>query len=87
LSLSHIEDLPAANVSAHRPLKTLLGARQSKRAGGFPPSLRCVSFPALRAAGKKVTDFNYDTSAERYNRQAADLAWKRALAFFRRYLA
>ena len=51
---------------------------------------------ALRAAGKPVTYFNYeganhafnnDTSAERYNKAAADLAWKRTLRFFRRHLA
>jgi carboxymethylenebutenolidase len=46
---------------------------------------------ALRAAGKQVTYFNYeganhafnnDTSAERYSKPAADLAWKRTLRFF-----
>ena len=51
---------------------------------------------ALRAAGKRVTfqiydganhAFNNDTSAERYDKAAADLAWKRTLAFFRRHLA
>ena len=51
---------------------------------------------ALRAAGKPVTfqqydgvnhAFNNDTSAERYDRQAADLAWGRTLRFFRRHLA
>ena len=50
---------------------------------------------ALRAAGKTVTYFNYegvehafnnDTSAERYNQPAADLAWKRTLRFFHRHL-
>jgi carboxymethylenebutenolidase len=50
---------------------------------------------ALRAAGKRVTYHNYedaehafnnDTSTERYNKAAADLAWKRTLAFFRRTL-
>jgi len=50
---------------------------------------------ALRAAGKPVTYFNYeganhafnnDTSAERYNKAAADLAWKRTLRFFRKQL-
>jgi carboxymethylenebutenolidase len=50
---------------------------------------------ALRAAGKKVTYFNYegvnhafnnDTSAERYNKPAADLAWKRTLRFFKQQL-
>ena len=51
---------------------------------------------ALRAAGKPVTyqgydganhAFNNDTSAERYNKEAADLAWGRTLRFFRRNLA
>jgi carboxymethylenebutenolidase len=50
---------------------------------------------ALRAARKPVTYFNYeganhafnnDTSAERYSKLAADLAWKRTLRFFRRHL-
>jgi carboxymethylenebutenolidase len=51
---------------------------------------------ALRQAGKTVTYFNYeganhafnnDTSAERYNAEAAALAWKRTLRFFKRHLA
>ena len=50
---------------------------------------------ALRAAGKPVTYFNYeganhafnnDTSAERYNKEAADLAWQRTLRFFKKNL-
>jgi carboxymethylenebutenolidase len=50
---------------------------------------------ALRAAGKTVTfqvydganhAFNNDTSAERYNKQAADLAWSRTIRFFKRHL-
>jgi carboxymethylenebutenolidase len=50
---------------------------------------------ALRAAGKRVTYFHYpgvnhafnnDTSAERYNKPAADLAWQRTLRFFKRHL-
>ena len=50
---------------------------------------------ALRAAGKRVTAYNYeganhafnnDTSAERYNAAAAALAWKRTLRHFRRHL-
>jgi len=50
---------------------------------------------ALRQAGKTVTfhvyeganhAFNNDTSAERYNQEAADLAWKRTIRFFKRYL-
>ena len=50
---------------------------------------------ALKAAGKDVTAYTYpgvnhafnnDTSADRYNKPAADLAWKRTLAFFERHL-
>ncbi|MBA2771487.1 MAG: dienelactone hydrolase family protein [Sphingomonas sp.] len=50
---------------------------------------------ALRAAGKRVTAYNYpganhafnnNTSAERYDKAAAELAWKRTLRFFRRHL-
>jgi len=50
---------------------------------------------ALKKAGKSVTVFDYtganhafnnDTSAERYNKAAADLAWTRTLAFFAKYL-
>ena len=50
---------------------------------------------ALRAAGKPVTYFNYegvnhafnnDTSAERYDKAAAELAWQRTMRFFKRHL-
>ncbi|PAX06509.1 dienelactone hydrolase family protein [Sphingomonas lenta] len=50
---------------------------------------------ALKAAGKEVEGhvypgaehaFNNDTSAERYDKQAADLAWRRTVAFLRREL-
>ena len=50
---------------------------------------------ALRAVGKTVTyqgydgahhAFNNDTSAERFNKEAADLAWGRTIRFFRRHL-
>ena len=50
---------------------------------------------ALRQAGKTVTYFTYeganhafnnDTSAERYNAEAAALAWKRTLRFFKKHL-
>ena len=50
---------------------------------------------ALRAADKPVTyhgydgvdhAFNNDTSAERYDKEAANLAWTRTLRFFRRHL-
>ena len=51
---------------------------------------------ALKRAGKDVTAYTYpgvdhafnnDTSAERYNKAAADLAWQRTLAFFKQHLA
>jgi carboxymethylenebutenolidase len=51
---------------------------------------------ALMAASKRFTvhrydgtqhAFNNDTSAERYNRAAADLAWSRSMEFFRKELA
>jgi carboxymethylenebutenolidase len=50
---------------------------------------------ALRAAGKRVTAWNYeganhafnnDTSTERYDKAASDLAWERTLRFFRHHL-
>ncbi|WP_294124120.1 dienelactone hydrolase family protein [Sphingomonas sp.] len=50
---------------------------------------------ALREANKKVIfqvydganhAFNNDTSAERYNKAAADLAWRRTIRFFHKYL-
>ena len=65
---------------------------------GLDERVAQTAFPwitALRAAGKQVTYFDYpgvnhafnnDTSAERYNQTAADLAWKRTLAFFKRTL-
>ena len=66
---------------------------------GLDERVNRTSFPwveALRKSGKTVRfylydgvnhAFNNDTSAERYNKEAADLAWARTLAFFRRYLA
>ena len=65
---------------------------------GLDERVNATSFPwvkALRAARKPVEiyvykgvnhAFNNDTSADRYNKAAADLAWKRTLAFFKRYL-
>jgi carboxymethylenebutenolidase len=47
---------------------------------------------ALKAAGKRYTihmyegvnhAFNNDTGGPRYNKEAADLAWSRTIAFFR----
>ena len=65
---------------------------------GLDDRVNRTGFPwvtALREAGKTVRfylydganhAFNNDTSAERYDKAAADLAWRRTLAFFRRYL-
>jgi carboxymethylenebutenolidase len=66
---------------------------------GLDERVNRTGFPwvaALRAAGKTVRfylyeganhAFNNDTSAERYDKAAADLAWQRTLAFFKRYVA
>ena len=65
---------------------------------GLDTRVNNSAFPwitALRGAGKPVTfqlydavnhAFNNDTSAERYSKPAADLAWRRTLAFFARNL-
>jgi carboxymethylenebutenolidase len=66
---------------------------------GLDERVNRTGFPwveALRSAGKRVTfhlydgvnhAFNNDTSAERYDKAAADLAWRRTLRFFRQHLA
>ena len=66
---------------------------------GLDERVNRTGFPwvtALRNAGKTVRfylyeganhAFNNDTSAERYNKAAADLAWDRTLRFFRKHLA
>jgi carboxymethylenebutenolidase len=65
---------------------------------GLDTRVAATAFPwikALRAAGKRVSSFDYpntnhafnnDTAADRYNKAAAELAWGRTLAFFKRYL-
>lgn len=65
---------------------------------GLDTRVNNSAFPwvtALRAANKPVVfqlydgvnhAFNNDTSAERYDKAAADLAWKRTTAFFRKHL-
>ena len=65
---------------------------------GLDDRVNRTSFPwveALRANHKTVKfllydgvnhAFNNDTSAERYNKEAADLAWGRTIAFFHKYL-
>ncbi len=66
---------------------------------GLDDRVNGTGFPwvtALRETGKTVKFYLYDgvnhafhndTSAERYDKAAADLAWKRTLAFFRQHLA
>ncbi len=78
----------AARVQA--PLQIHLAERDERvNRTGFP------WVTALREAGRPVTFFHYegvehafhnDTSAERYNQPAAELAWARTLRFFRRHL-
>jgi carboxymethylenebutenolidase len=65
---------------------------------GLDTRVNQTGFPwvrALRAAGKRVAfhlydgvnhAFNNDTSAERYDQAAAQLAWTRTLAFFAKHL-
>jgi carboxymethylenebutenolidase len=65
---------------------------------GLDDRVNSTSFPwveALRKDRKTVKfflydgvnhAFNNDTSAERYNKEAAELAWRRTLAFFKQYL-
>ena len=65
---------------------------------GLDDRVNRTSFPwveALRANHKTVKfvlydgvnhAFNNDTSTERYNKEAAELAWKRTIAFFHKYL-
>jgi carboxymethylenebutenolidase len=82
---------PAEAAKVQAPLELhLAGLDNRVNTTGFP----WVS--ALREAGKNVKFFLYDdvnhafhndTSAERYNKAAADLAWKRTLAFFKQHLA
>jgi len=65
---------------------------------GLDTRVAQTAFPwinALRSAGKPVTYFGYDgvnhafnndTSAERFNKAAADLAWQRTISFFKKHL-
>jgi carboxymethylenebutenolidase len=86
---------PAPDPSEAAKVKTPLLIHDA----GLDDRVNRTSFPwveALRAAGKPVKFYLYDgvnhafhndTSAERYNKEAAELAWKRTLAFFKRHLA
>ncbi|WP_118857574.1 dienelactone hydrolase family protein [Sphingomonas mesophila] len=81
---------PAEAVKVQAPLMIhLAGLDERVNRTGFP------WVEALRSAGKPVTYWGYDgvnhafhndTSAERYNRAAADLSWQRTLRFFKRHL-
>lgn len=81
---------PAEAAKVQAPLELhLAGLDDRVNATGFP------WVTALRQAGKTVKFFLYDgvnhafhndTSAERYNKEAAELAWKRTLAFFKQHL-
>jgi len=65
---------------------------------GLDTRVAQTAFPwinALRSTGKPVTYFGYDgvnhafnndTSAERFNKPAADLAWQRTISFFKKHL-
>ena len=82
---------PAEAAKVQAPLAIhLAGLDERVNRTGFP------WVEALRKAAKTVRfylyeganhAFNNDTSAERYSKPAADLAWRRTLAFFRRHLA
>ncbi len=77
---------PSEAVKVEAPLLIHLAGNDARvNATGLP------WIEALKAAGKDVEGhvyegvehaFNNDTSAERYNKAAADLAWRRTLAFF-----
>ena len=81
---------PAEAVKVQAPLTIhLAGLDDRVNRSGFP------WVAALRKAGKTIRfylyesvnhAFNNDTSAERYDKAAADLAWRRTLRFFRQSL-
>ena len=81
---------PAEAAKVQAPLLIhLAGLDERVNRSGFP------WVTALRQAGKPVTfhlyeganhAFHNDTSAERYNRAAAEQAWSRTLRFFARHL-
>jgi len=81
---------PSEAVKVQAPLAIHLASLDERvNRTGFP------WITALRGAGKPVKFFYYegvnhafhnDTSAERYDKAAAELAWRRTLAFFKRYL-
>ena len=82
---------PSEAAKVHAPLELhLAGLDERVNRTGFP------WVTALRGAGKTVKFFLYDgvnhafhndTSTERYDKAAAELSWKRTLAFFKQHLA
>jgi carboxymethylenebutenolidase len=83
--------VPADQVAAIRAPLLLHYAKLDERVNAGIP----VYEAALRANGKRYTiyiypgvnhAFNNDTGGARYNKEAADLAWERTVAFFKEHL-
>ena len=81
---------PSEAVRVQSPMLIILAGRDDRVNGTAGPWTA-----ALRAAGKDATAITYpdvdhafhnDTSAMRYNREAAEQAWAATLAFFERHL-
>ena len=81
---------PSEAVRVQSPMLIILAGRDDRVNGTARPWSE-----ALRAAGKDATAITYpdvdhafhnDTSAMRYNREAAEQAWAATLAFFQRHL-
>jgi len=81
---------PAEAAKVEAPMQFHLAGLDTRVAGTAWPFI-----DALGKAGKTLSANDYagvnhafhnDTSAERYDKQAADLAWARTLAFFETYL-
>ena len=89
---------PITGLPPIRPRRRRSRQRCEFHNAGLDDRVNTTSFPwitALRSAGKTVKfflyegvnhAFNNDTSAERYNKAAADQAWMRTLAFFKQHL-
>lgn len=82
---------PAEATRLQSPLLVLLAERDERVNSTTSPFLE-----AAQAAGKEVRAITYpgtehafhnDTSTARYNREAAEAAWRETLAFFGRFLA
>ena len=83
--------IPAEQVAAIRAPLLLHYAELDERVNAGIPAFEA----ALKANGKRYTiymypgvnhAFNNDTGATRYNKEAADLAWERTVAFFKEHL-